>query len=169
MRFLFDSVDEQFNEYLGWFLDDIQITNILVGSTCTPGLAPRRVPSSGCTPTIITSSDHGTNATVTFDAFNCPSADYHILYGKGENLATWTVLDAQCDLGTSGSYAWTGMPDLTDYTSRFLWFLVVGDDNSTTEGSWGLTYPGGAEEGGASASGKCSCTTKNTSTICGIP
>ena len=51
---------------------------------------PLRVPYS-VTPTKMTTSSHGTNGTVTWDVTHCASTNYHIIYGKGENLAAWTV------------------------------------------------------------------------------
>lgn len=132
------------------------------------GALPLRVPYSA-TPTQATSSNHGTDLAVTWDAGNCASANYHLLYGKGEGLPSWTADGGMCALGASGTYAWGGVPDPSAYTSRFLWFLVVGDDGAGTEGSWGLTYPGGAEEGGAGASNLCGMTTKDLSGTCGTP
>lgn len=138
------------------------------GNACSTATPPPRVPYS-ITHTGITTSNQGTDGTVTWDVTNCSSANYHIIYGKGENLATWTVDGGKCAIGTSGTYLWTGMPDPSSYASRFLWFLVVGDNGSTTEGSWGLTYPGGAEEGGTNCSNVCGMTGKNTSASCGTP
>ncbi len=132
------------------------------------GGAPLRVPY-GATPTRAETSNQGTDLAVTWDAANCPSANYHLLYGKGEDLPSWTVEGGVCALGVSGAYAWEGVPDPSSYSSRFLWFLVVGDDGAGTEGSWGLTYPGGAEEGGAGASNQCGMTTKDLSGSCGLP
>ncbi len=82
--------------------------------------------------------------TVTWDVSNCASANYHIIYGKGENVATLatntpTVDGGQCAIGATGTYGWTGVPDPSAYTSKYLWYLVVGDNGGTTEGSWGLT------------------------------
>jgi len=45
----------------------------------------------------------------------------------------------------------------------------MGDNGASTEGSWGVTYPGGAEEGGASASNQCGMITKDLSGTCGTP
>lgn len=129
--------------------------------------APLRVPYS-VTPMKITTSTHGANGTVTWDVTNCPSSNYHIIYGKGENLAAWTVDGGKCSVGATGTYAWSAIPDPTAYTSKFLWWLVVGDNGGTTEGSWGLTSAG-TERGGTSASGVCSMSTKNTSGSCSTP
>ena len=137
-------------------------------TTTSCSAPPLRVPYSQ-TPTNITTANHGTNGTVTWDVADCPSTNYHIIYGKGENLAAWTVDGGKCTIGTSGSYPWTGIPDPSNYASKFLWFLVVGDNGSATEGSWGLTYPDGAEEGGANCSNACGMTTKSTSATCEMP
>ncbi len=125
---------------------------------------PYRVPSN-VTPTSVSTDSHGTDVTVTWDASNCASINYHIIYGKGENLSAWTLDGGKCAIGTSGTYTWNGLPDPTSYTKRFLWFLVVGDNGIGTEGSWGLTSEG-TEEGGTSASSVCSMTTKDLSGTC---
>ena len=131
---------------------------------------PLRVPYS-VTPDKITTTTQGTNLTFTWDKTNCPSTNYHIIYGLGANIATLatsspTVAGSACSIGTSGTYTWSSAP--SPAAGAFLWFLVVGDNGSTTEGSWGLTS-GSAEEGGTAASGQCSCAAKNTSGTCGTP
>jgi len=132
------------------------------------GAGPLRVPYSA-TPTRVTTAAHGNDLTVTWDAGNCASANYHLLYGKGENLASWAVDGGVCALGASGTSTWAGVPDPSAYASHFLWFLVVGDNGAGTEGSWGLTYPGGFEEGGTGASNVCGMTVKDLSGTCGTP
>lgn len=114
----------------------------------------------------MTTTTHGTNTTVTWDAANCGSPNYHIIYGYGSGLSAWALAGGQCAIGTGGTYGWTGTPDPSSDASRFLWFLVVGDNNSGTEGSWGLTSAG-AERGGANASGRCGITAKYTGGACG--
>lgn len=132
------------------------------------GAAPLRVPYTA-TPTRAATSNHGLDMTVTWDSSNCASSNYHIIYGKGEGLANWTADGGVCALGASGEYTWAGVPDPATYASRFLWFLVVGDNGAGTEGSWGLTYPAGAEEGGTSPSNVCGMTNKDLSGTCGTP
>jgi hypothetical protein len=60
------------------------------------------------------------------------------------------------------------MPDPTVDPSNFMWFVIVGDNNSTTEGSWGLDSAGSERHPG-SASNLCSCTTKDVTQTCGTP
>jgi PKD repeat protein len=141
------------------------------GSVRAYSPAPLRVPGS-VQPTKLTSSNGGSNGTVTWDASVCPSAGYHLIYGFGTSLSSWAVSGGACNLGSAGSYAWSGIPAPTP-AQRFLWFLVVGDNGpgSNTEGSWGLTSSG-AERGGTAASG-LSCTVpfsiKSTSGSCVTP
>jgi uncharacterized repeat protein (TIGR03803 family) len=128
---------------------------------------PLRVPHT-VNPAIITTSNQGADGTLTWDATNCASTNYHLIYGKGENLPAWAIDGGVCSLGSAGSFVWSGLPDPASYTSRFLWWLVVGDDGEATEGSWGLTSAGD-ERGGTNASGQCGMTMKVTSGSCGIP
>lgn len=136
--------------------------------TINPCNAPPVVPYS-VTPATITTENFGVDGTITWDVTNCPSANYHIIYGKGENLATWTVDGGVCNIGTSGTYTWTGIPDPSTYESMFLWFLIVGDDGISTEGSWG-TDSEGNQRGGTTPSNACGIfTTRDNSGVCGIP
>jgi len=133
-----------------------------------PMTTPLRVPS-GQLPTTISTTDHGTTATVTWDASLCASPNYHIVWGYGSHLASWQTDGCVCALGSAGSATWSPMPSPSGDPSRFLWFVVVGDDGSTTEGSWGFTSAG-AERGpssGAGASGRCGCTARVNTGYCG--
>jgi len=112
--------------------------------------------------------DHGASATVTWDAANCPSANYEILYGYGSGLGSWNLAGARCAIGTTGTYVWSGVPDPGVDSSRLLWFLVVGTDGSSMEGSWGRTSSG-AERGGTMASGRCGMVVQDVTEACGAP
>jgi hypothetical protein len=101
----------------------------------------------------------GSTIDVTWDVATCSSADHHILYGDLASVASTTVSGAACDLGTTGSASWSGVP------AGDLWFVVVGDDNATTEGTWG-TDGNGAERGGGTASGQCTVVTRDNSGVC---
>jgi len=101
----------------------------------------------------------GSSINVTWDVATCSSADHHILYGDLANVASAAVTGASCDLGFTGSASWTGVP------AGDLWFVVVGDDNAATEGSWG-TVGSGAQRGPGTASGQCGLAILNTSGVC---
>jgi|WetSurMetagenome_2_1015567.scaffolds.fasta_scaffold04906_4 N-acetylneuraminic acid mutarotase len=148
-------------------------TTTMEGSVTVTELACARSVPQSVTPTTVTTADQGTSVTATWDSTNCPSLGYHIIYGRGEDLASLdtnspTVEGGVCSIGTSGSYLWTGVPDPSGYTSGFLWFLVVGDSGTSIEGSWGLTSAG-TEEGGTASSGLCGLSTKYTAGICATP
>lgn len=67
----------------------------------------------------------------------CSSADHHIELGPLDAVATFGYSGQVCGIGTSGSYdSFNPGPD-----SYF--FLVVGDDGSGIEGSYGTSWIGG--------------------------
>lgn len=140
-----------------------QLGSITVGA----GSTPKPVPAS-LTPMRLTTANGGTTLGIVWDATNCTSPGYHAIWGGGSGLSSWAVAGGQCGLGTSGSASLTGTPSPTADPSRFYWFLIVADNASTTEGSWGTTSAG-AERGGTSASGVCSFTSKVTSGTCATP
>jgi hypothetical protein len=101
----------------------------------------------------------GSTIGLTWDVATCASADNHLLYGDLAGVSSLTVLGAACDLGTSGSATWSAVP------AGSLWFVVVGDDNATVEGSWGTDGVGGQRHG-ATPSGQCSLVTRDNSGTC---
>jgi len=101
----------------------------------------------------------GTTIDVAWDVATCSSADHHILYGELENVAAALPTGSVCDLGFTGVATWTGVP------AANLWFVVVGDDGGTTEGSWG-TDAQGAQRGAGAASGQCGMTARDNSGVC---
>lgn len=132
------------------------------------GFSPPNVPYS-VVPTTITTNNFGVDGVITWDASSCPSNNYHLIYGRGENLSTWFIDGSVCDLGTSGSYTWTGIPDPSTYDSKFLWFLIVGDDGAQIEGSWGVDSQGRQRAAGT-PSGACGVfNIRDNSGTCAIP
>jgi subtilisin-like proprotein convertase family protein len=101
----------------------------------------------------------GSTIDLTWDVTTCSSADHHIIYGDLGNVASIAVTGASCDLGTSGTASWTGVP------AGDLWFVVVGDDNASTEGSWG-TDGNGAQRGLGTASLQCGLSARDNSGVC---
>jgi len=74
-------------------------------------------------------------------------------------LSTGSVLGSVCNLGTTGSATW--FPP----SNKSVWFVVVGDDGASTEGSWG-TLSTGEQRGNAAVSGKCGMTLRDDSGAC---
>lgn len=131
------------------------------------GPTPTGVPSY-LTELRVTSANQGQDALLTWDAANCPATDYELLYGYGSGLSVWTITGSRCAIGTSGSYNWSGVPNPASDTSRLLWFLVVGTNGGTVEGSWGHTSSG-VERHGTLPSNACGVTTKDLTASCAAP
>ncbi len=82
-----------------------------------------------------------------------------MLYGKLADVSSVRGCPARpATSGTSGSGSWTGVP------AGNLWFVVVGDDDASVEGSWGTMTSG--ERGGSAPSGQCGITTRDNSESC---
>ena len=94
-----------------------------------------------------------------WDAVTCTAKNYHLVYGQLAGLASYTVDGGVCGLGPLGSYDWENVP------AGDLWFVAVGDDASTTEGSWGTAGPP-AERNATAASGACGFATRTNAGTC---
>ena len=101
----------------------------------------------------------GDTMQVSWDAASCPAADYNLIYGNLNNVASYTLSGAVCSLGTSGSHLWNLVP------AGNLYFLIVGTDGAGTESSWGLGAAN-LERNGSVPSGACGVTLKNVSRTC---
>jgi hypothetical protein len=101
----------------------------------------------------------GSTIDLTWDVATCTSSNHHVIYGDLASVASSTVTGASCSLGTSGIASWGGVP------AADLWFVVVGDDGASTEGSWGKDSAN-AERGGSAASGQCGLGTRDNSGVC---
>lgn len=110
---------------------------------------------------VVTSvSPDGTSIEVEWDALSCPSFNYSLIYGDLQDLATYAASGAQCSIGTTGQYLWTGAPGSN------LFFLILGTDpTGIYESSWGQDS-GSAERFSTKASFLCGATTKVVSSTC---
>jgi hypothetical protein len=148
----------------GWFsVDNVVVTaNIGVDCTTVPASGPPPAPDgSGSTLPLLA---HRATATgdvidVTWDAASCPATDYNLIYGDLATVSSYAVAGAVCDLGTTGSLVWSGVPP------GDLFFLIVGTDGSSEESSWGQDSAGN-ERNGSSPSGACAIATKNVAASC---
>jgi len=130
------------------------------GSAGTPMTAAKLLPD-------------GSSLRVAWDT-TCPdAADHHIIHGLGSQLpvslgALYSLSGSVCDIGTVSPFVWNGTPDPSADPTRFLWWLVVANDDATTEGPWGNNSSverTGTSGGGSS--GQCGITDKDTSNVCG--
>ena len=156
-----------FNAHYEWFW---QVDNVKVDTTtapvcsqslCAAGPGVAKPVADGSYGTAMKGSrgdPSGSTINLTWDIATCSSTDHHVLYGALASVATATVSGASCNLGATGSASWTGVP------AGNLWFVVVGDNDATSEGSWGTRT--GGERGGTSASALCGMTTRDNSGTC---
>ncbi|MBN2381737.1 hypothetical protein JXQ70_02545, partial [bacterium] len=147
-----------------WHIDNI-LLEYTAQTDCTMNVCST---GGGTAVTVADGTEPGTNpmtATksgsiiITWDAItpNCSSTGYHLIWGWGNDMATYTISGADCTLDTAGTHDWTGSPDTT---SDWCWFLIVGNDGASEEGGWGTNSNG--VERSSSASGECSTVTIDT-------
>jgi hypothetical protein len=96
---------------------------------------------------------------LTWDVSTCQASDYHVLFGSLANVASLGIDGGICSIGTVGSFTWSSVP------AGDLWFLVVGDDGASTEGSWG-TDSSDAQRAGKTASGVCAIVDRANTGTC---
>lgn len=101
----------------------------------------------------------GDTIQIGWDAASCPATGYNLIYGDLANVAAYALSGGACTMGTSGAYAWTGVP------AGDLFFLAVGTDGAGTEGSWGVDGAN-QERNGPVPSGLCGVTAKDASGSC---
>ena len=126
-----------------------------------PGLAASRLVADG------------SSVSVSWDTAACTGeADHQILFGNRSGFpaiagGTYTLQGATCSIGTASPYVWSS-PAASD-GSGLLWFLVVSENNTGTEGPWGR-YNAVSERNGTGtngSSGLCSITNKVITSACG--
>ena len=164
------NVQVRFHYYTGhwewyWIVDNVKVDYTAPGgcnqAVCAAPAGVAKPVADGSFGTAMTgtrSDPSGTTIGLAWDVSTCSSTDHHVLYGDLANVSLSTVGGSYCNLGTSGTGSWTGVP------AGDLWFVVVGDDDVSKEGSWGLMTSG--ERGGASASGQCGMTSRDNSATC---
>jgi subtilisin-like proprotein convertase family protein len=124
----------------------------LPGGSCPAGPAPPPAPGLTASPTA-SSGIH-----LSWNVGTCPATNYHLVYGSLSAVSSYAITGGVCGLGPLGSYDWTGLP------AGNLWFVVVSDNASTTEGSWGTTKSG--QRNGTIASGTCGFSQRNNGATC---
>jgi hypothetical protein len=161
-------VDGSLGQSLNGRLDDVRIYNRALtqaeiqsdmGRAAAPAVPPVPDGTYGTAMTAARGDAAGSTINLTWDVSTCASGDHHALYGPLASVASVTISGASCDLGTTGSATWTGVP------AGSLWFTIVGDDNATVEASWGTNGTGG-QRGGTTASGQCGTNTRDNSGTC---
>jgi subtilisin-like proprotein convertase family protein len=142
-------------------IDNWTLTLVSPALTCAPVGAPPPVPDgsfgSGMTVSRVTGAASAVH--LAWDTQTCASKNNHLLYGTLQNVSTYLLDGAVCGLGPAGGYDWAGIP------AGDLWFVVVGDDAASVEGTWG-TDSTGAHRSGTTPSGYCGFTARNNTATC---
>jgi hypothetical protein len=129
------------------------------GSCAAAGTAVVTVPDGGEAGTAPLRAElSGSDMQLSWDVATtaCNSADYHLIWGWGEDVSSYLVSGSDCTLDASGDHLWTTSPDAS---TDWVWFLVVGNDGVATEGGWG-TDSSAIERSGL-PSGECGTVAQN--------
>jgi hypothetical protein len=97
----------------------------------------------------------GSQLELSWDAV-CAPVRTKVIYGPLDQVGSYSVAGSVCDIGNP--QIWDPVP------GGDLWFVLVSDDNSGNESSWGQAT--GGERNGLTASGTCGSTVKDISGIC---
>ena len=128
----------------GWWIDDVQVTNVMTDGVCSTSVAgPPPIPDGAYVvgePLRVTAPGPASSGplTVTWDATRCPAAAVNLYWGTIGGGPTLT--GAHCGLPPTGSATVT-LPDN-------VWFVVAATDGVSTDGSHSrlgnveVTYPG---------------------------
>jgi len=122
-----------------WFAADNVVVTADIGEACaTRSASVASVPdgSEGGTEPLRVSKN-GNDLQISWDASTpaCVSTAYHLIWGRGADLADYRVSGSDCTLTPSGTHLWTTSPDTS---TDWIWFLVVGSDGVATESGWGV-------------------------------
>jgi hypothetical protein len=159
---------------VGWWIDDAVIeTTVYACAPPSPGAVPDGSPGS---PMLVEKlSSTGSDLRIFYDDATCLGAGgHHIVFGEGPQLpdsftGPYGLSASVCGIGASSPFDWSRVPDPAAEPSGFLWWVLLADDGTTTEGSWGLNS-GGLERTGPGtdgASDECGFLIKDTSNACG--
>lgn len=131
------------------------------------------------TPMTVTKLDSaGSSLRLTFDVSTCAlNSNHQIIFGDRSDLpsslgGTYLPSGVVCGIGGASPYTWSSTPNASD-GSGLIWWLIVVNNDSVTEGSWGnwedFPIVGGERQGPGvnGSSGLCGVTDKDLSNTCG--
>ena len=110
------------------WVDDVQVTQTLVPGSCATGSGgPPPIPDGASVPGApMRAARNGANVDLTWDTSSCPAIEVNVYHGSLGNFSTFT--GGHCGLAGTGA-ATVSMP-------ANAWFLVVGTDGGSTDGSF---------------------------------
>ncbi len=117
----------------------------------------------------------GTSLTLTYDTGTCTGAlDHHIVVGGGTTFppalgGALGLHGSTCNIGITSPFVWNPAPLTTIDPEGLVWWLIVANDDATTEGAWGKNSAGNERIGPAAggASGQCGILAKDLANTCG--
>ena len=145
----------------------------------SPPVPPPAVPDGVTgTPVVLSKlSADGADLGVAWDGALC-SGDlgHHLVYGTRAGfpaapLGLYALEGGVCALGASSPYVWSGSPDpaVLDPSTKLIWILVLANDATTTEGSWGRNSLSQERNGPGldGCSNQCGILDKSLTNACG--
>jgi plastocyanin len=115
----------------------------------------------------------GTDLSIAYDTSCTGAVDHDIIFGTRAQLPAalggiYGLTGGRCSIGTTSPFTWTATP--APASGDFVWWVIVADDGSGTEGSWGKDGGSGERDGSGlnGASGQCANTDKDLSNTCGL-
>jgi hypothetical protein len=146
----------------GWWIDDVQATQVLTPGACTTAAAgPPPVPDAGAVPgepLRVAASGVASSGplTLTWDATRCPAAAVNLYWGalaNGGGAANGTTFTGGiCGLSPTGTAAVT--------VPNNVWFVLAATDGAATDGSYARDLSG-AELNYSGAGAVCPAITRH--------
>jgi plastocyanin len=152
------------------FLTMVGDINVSSGPGPPPGVPDG---TAGSAPMLVSKLDGaGVDLSIRYDT-GCPDAAGHdIIFGNQAGLpgspgGIYGLTGGRCGIGTTSPFTWTASPATSP--GQLLWWVIVADDGSFTEGSWGKDGRSAERDGAGlnGASGQCGNTDKNLENVCG--
>ena len=136
-----------------WWIDDVAVTDVQIPGACTTvGAGPPPIPDGASVPGApMVAARSGDDVSITWDVVQCPSTEVNIYHGAIGGFSTFA--GGACALPASGS-ATVAIPADS-------WFLVVGTDGASTDGSWSRD-PAGNELSYSGSTTACPAITAHT-------
>jgi len=141
-----------------WFaVDNILVEGLIANGCTTAASGPKSIPdgSMGTDPfTVVKTDMAGQTLELDWDA-TCTPDHVNVLYGNLASLSSYALQGSFCDLVSKS---------ITVGTQTDLWMVLVSDDGSGTESSWGQAASG--PRNGESASNQCGDSVRNNAGSC---
>lgn len=142
-------------------IDDVKLTYTMPVTCqmngCTPTVTPPKPVPDGTTgaPLRITKTDLS-GTTLNLDWDNQCDTNANILYGNLSTISSYTLSGSVCSI--TDNFSWNLG------TTTNIWFILVSDNGSGTESSWGMATSG--QRNGTNPSNQCGNSSRNNTGTC---